>query len=213
MKTIILSLLTCFFLFQAQAQTDSIQYISKLEINKKKAKTFSSRDSFLTLMIDTLIMNDRSRLVFYGKKDVTLQVKHAIIGKDAFVFGTDGKNNGSNMDISIRFDNLGSLTISAIGLDALNGTRTFPNGNGGKVSLKYLSDGIAPQSENKKESAYLSIDTKAGGYSVNAQNDVKNILSQIGRGSRPLRQLPQGQIYSGTAGIDGTSKVIAISEF
>lgn len=213
MKTIFLSLFGLFFLLSAQAQTDSIQYISKLEIGKKKNKTFSSRDSSLNLTIDTLIMNDRSRLIFYGKKNVKLKVNHAVIGKDAFIFGTDGKNNGSDMDIAIRFEDLKSLTVSAAGLDAHNGTRTFPNGNGGNVTLKYLADGVTPQQKDKKGTAYLSIDTEAGGYSVNAQSDVRNILSQIGRGSRPLGGLPRGQIYSGSPGVDGKSEVTAVNEF
>lgn len=213
MKTIILSLFSFLFLLNAQAQTDSIQHFSKLEISKKKSKSFSGRDSTLILTIDTLVMNDRSKMIFYGKKKVELRVRHAIIGKDALIYGTDGKNNGSNMDISIRFDNLGSLMVSAAGLDAQNGTKTFPNGNGGKVNLSYLSSGIAPQQIDKKENAYLSIDTKAGGYSVNAQSDIRNILSRIGRGTRPLGQLPQGQVYSGSPGIDGKSEVKAISDF
>ncbi len=213
MKTIFLFLLSSIFLLGAQAQTDSIQHVSKLEINRKKNKTFSSRDSTLILSIDTLVMKDRSKLLFYGKKKVELKVKHAIIGKDALIYGTDGKNNGSDMDITIRFDDLGSLVVSSAGLDAQNGTKTFPNGNGGKISLKYLSNGMTPQQVNKKESAYLSIDTKAGGYSVNAQSEIRNILSRIGRGTRPLGQLPQGQVYSGSPGIDGKSEVKAISEF
>jgi hypothetical protein len=213
MRTIFLFLLGSFFFFSVQAQTDSIQHISKLEIKKKKSKSFSSRDSTLILTIDTLIMKDRSRLVFYGKKNVKLQVRHAIIGKNAFIYGTDGKNNGSDMDITIRFVGLESLTVSTAGLDAQNGTRTFPNGNGGKLTLKYLTDGIVPQQVDKKEKAYLSIDTEAGGYSVNAQSDIRNILSQIGRGSRPLGGLPQGQVYSGSPGVDGKSEVIAVTEF
>lgn len=213
MKTIFLFLLGSFFFLNAQAQADSIQHISKLEINKKKSKSFSSRDSSLTLTIDTLIMNDRSRLVFYGKKNVKLLVKHALIGKDAFIFGTDGKNNGSDMDIIMRFEDLKSLTISAEGLDAQNGTRTFPNGNGGKVTLRYLTDGLVPQQIDKKGKAYLSIKTEAGGYSVNAQSDIRNILSQIGRGSRPLGALPRGQIYSGSPGLDGKREVIAVNDF
>lgn len=212
MKAIYLILFSAIFILQAQAQSDSVQHISKLEIAKKQNKVFSGRDSSLTLIIDTLIMKDQSKLAFYGKKDVTLKVKHAIIGKRAFVFGTDGKNNGSNMDIRIGFDQLGSLSISAAGLNAMNGTRTFPNGNGGKVSVHYLSSGVVPQSTNKKQNAYMTIDTKAGGYSVNAQSDIRNILSQIGTGSRPLGQLPQGQIYSGSAGIDGKSEITAIKE-
>ena len=213
MKKIFLFFLSSFFIMNAEAQSDSIQHLSKLEINKKKSEVFSGRDSTLTLTIDTLVMKDRSRLVFYGKKKVNLKIKHAIIGKNAFIFGTDSKNNGSDMDITIRFDELESLMVSSAGLDANNGSKTFPNGNGGKISIKYLSDGIAPQQVDKNRTAYLSIDTEAGGYSVNAQSDIRNILSRIGTGSRPLGGLPQGQVYSGSAGMDGKSDVIAVNEF
>lgn len=203
------------FLSQTQgfANIDSLQHISKLEIGKKKKKVFTSRDSTLTLIIDTLIMKDKSKMIFYGKKSVTLKVKHAIIGHNTFIFGTDGKNNGSDMDITIHFTQLKSLAVSALGLDAFNGTRTHPNGNGGNIDFKYLDNGVIPQTTNKKASAYLSIENRAGGYSVNARSDINNILSQIGGGTRPLGRLPQGQIYSGSAGIDGKTKLQAVSSF
>lgn len=214
MKILLLSFLGFIFFETASAQTDSIQHITKLEIPKKKSKVFSGRDSSLILNIDTLIMNDRSRLVFYGKKSVKMSVKHAIIGKKAFVFGTDGKNNGSDMDMTIRFDQLGNLVVSAAGLDANNGSKTFPNGNGGKVVLRYLEDGLVPQSLDKKDNHYLSFDTEAGGNSVNAQSDIRNILSQVNRGSaRPLGQLPQGQVYSGSPGKDGSNELIGVNAF
>src|SRR5690554_3782554 len=165
MKTVVLSLLVLFCFTGVQAQMPAVQHIARLEIDKKKNKIFSSRDSSLTMTIDTLIMKDRSRLVFYGKKDVTLKVKHAEIGKDVVIVGTDGKNNGSDMDLSIRFEKLGNLLLTTAGLDASNGTKTFPNGNGGELTFKYLTDGLIPQQEDKKAEAYVSIDTKAGGYS------------------------------------------------
>lgn len=214
MKILILSLFAFFFIATATAQTDSVQHLTKLEISKKKSKVFSGRDSSITLDIDTLIMNDRSRLVFYGKKSVKLRVKHAIIGKKAFILGTDGKNNGSDMDLTIRFDQLGGLLVSAAGLDANNGAKTFPNGNGGKVVFKYLEDGLIPQSTDKKQTQFLAFDTEAGGYSVNAQSDIRNILSQINRGSsRPLGPLPQGQVYSGSPGKDGSNELIGVKAF
>lgn len=213
MKYLIILLIGFFSVDIALAQSDSVQYISKLEIKRKKAVNFSRGDSSITLVIDTLIMNDRSRLEFYGKKNVTLKVKHAIIPKRAYISGTDGRNNASNFDITVRFDELGSLFVLAGGRDANNGTRTFPNGNGGKVTFNYLADGISPQQDDKKLNHYLIIDTKAGGYSVNARSDLYNIYSRIGGGSRPLGQLPQGQVYSGSPGIDGKSELKEISEF
>ena len=214
MKIFILSLFSFLFAFQvlAQTSTDSVQYISKLEIGRKKSKVFSSRDSSLILIIDTLIMKDKSKLAFYGKKNVSLTVKHAVIGKRAFVFGTDGKNNGTNLLINIGFDQLGSMFISTAGLNASNGFRTFPNGNGGNVKFHYFSSAVIPQFDNKKQKAYIDIETKAGGYNVNPQSEIGNILSQIGTGNRPLGRLPQGQIYSGSSGVDGSIEIKAIIE-
>jgi len=200
--------------YAQQPTSDSgIQHISKLEIKKKKRHHIPGRDSSITLHIDTLIMHDQAHLEFYGRKDVTLQVKHAVIPKRAYISGTDGKNNASDMDITIRFDELGSLFVLAGGRDANNGSRTFPNGDGGKVELKYLADGVHPQTEDKKADHYLRIDTAAGGKSVNARSDLYNIYSRIGGGGRPLGQLPQGQVYSGVAGIDGKSEIKEVSDF
>jgi len=195
------------------AQQDSVQHIQKLEIGKKKKKTFSTkqRDSTLVLTIDTLIMKDRATLEFFGKKKVKLQVGYAEIPKQAYIVGSDSKNNGTDMNIDIRFEQLGSLYVLTGGRDANNGTRTYPNGNGGNVNFRYDQSGISPQQENKDAVAYLRIDTKAGGYRVNPQSDLYNIYSQIGMGIRTgagrLGGVPQGQIYSGSPGKDGKSKV------
>jgi len=194
---------------------DSVQHISKLEIGKKKKHSFSTkdRDSTLILSIDTLIMQDKASLEFFGKKKVRLKVGFARIPKQAYFIGTDGKNNGSNMEIDIHFAELGKLYVLAGGQDANNGTKTFPNGNGGQVLLRYDKKGIHPQQENKNEEAFLLIDTRAGGYRVNAQVDLRNIYSQIGMGIRSgsgrLGGVPQGQIYSGSPGRDGKAEVEA----
>ncbi|MFC6103012.1 hypothetical protein [Olivibacter domesticus] len=195
-------------------EQDSVQYIQKLEISKKKKKTFSVRqqDSTLVLKIDTLILNDKATLEFFGKKKVDLQVKYAEIPKQAYIVGTDSKNNGSEINITIHFGKLGSLYVLAGGRDANNGSRTFPNGNGGNVTLHYDKRGIVPQQEKKDQPGYLRIDTKAGGYRVNPQSDLYNIYSQIGMGIRSgggrLGGVPQGQIYSGSPGKDGKSEVV-----
>lgn len=205
MKTII----TCIAIFAATAafaqEADTI-HISKLEIQKKKKEVFSGRDSSLVVYIDTLIMKNRSQLVFFGKKDVQLHVRHANIGKRAYIYGTDGKNNGTDFDINVRFEELGALYVLAGGQDANNnGSRTHPNGDGGDVNLAYDNDGIIPQTEDKKSANYLHIDTRAGGYRVNAQSELRNIYSMINHGTagRPLGNLSQGMVYSGSPGRDG----------
>src|SRR5690606_4670721 len=118
----------------AFAQEAHTVHIGKLSIGKKKKELYSGgKDSSLVLRIDTLIMADRSQLVFYGKKDVKLDVGHAEIDKRAYIFGSDGKNNGTDFDIRMRFNKLGALYVLAGGQDARNnGSRTFPNGDGGR---------------------------------------------------------------------------------
>jgi hypothetical protein len=195
----------------AFAQETNTIRIPKLEINKKKKEVFTGKDSSLTVYIDTLIMKDRSQLVFFGKKDVNLHIAHAEIDKRAYIFGSDGKNNGTDFQIDMRFAKLGMLYVLAGGQDANNnGSRTFPNGNGGNVTFTYDSGGIVPQTDDKKSPHYLQIDTRAGGYRVNPQNDLRNIYSLINMGSgRPLGNLSQGTVYSGSPGKDGKSTVKA----
>lgn len=212
MKLLIALLILATFSGAALAQQADTIHVTKLEINNKKKETFSGKDSSLVVHIDTLVMKDRSQLVFFGKKDVTLHVGHAAIEKRAYIFGTDGKNNGTDFEIDMRFDQLGALYVLAGGLDANNnGSRTHPNGDGGNVNFTYDDDGIVPQTNDKKSPHYLHIDTRAGGYRVNPQNDLRNIYSLINRGTpgRPLGNLAQGRVYSGSPGRDGESTVKA----
>lgn len=212
MRNLIVFILTLCSVSVFAQETDTL-HIGKLSIGKKKKEVYSGgRDSSLVIRIDTLIMADRSQLVFYGKKDVKLDVGHAEIDKRAYVFGTDGKNNGTDFDIHMRFEKLGALYVLAGGQDARNnGSRTFPNGDGGDVNFTYDASGIVPQSEDKKSDHYLQIDTRAGGYRVNPQSELSNIYSLINMGApgRPLSNLSQGQVYSGTPGQDGKRTVKA----
>lgn len=207
-------ILACMALvFRAGAQEiDTVRHLTKLEVAGKKTRTFlGNRDSTLTLIVDTLVMHDRAQLQFYGLKNVTLRIGYAEIGDRAYISGTDGKNNGSNLNMDVNLVKLGSLYVLAGGYDANNGTRTFPNGNGGNVRITYAASGLKPQMENKKAKAYLLVDTRAGGYRVNPQSDLRNIYSQMRMGSigRPLGALPQGQVYSGSPGKDGKSSIAA----
>lgn len=210
MKTFIASLLmlitaTAF----GQEQERTTVHLTTLEIGKRDNEVFSRGDSSMTVYIDTLIMADRSSIRFVGKKDVKLVVKHAVIGNRASIFGNDGKNNGTDFDIDIRFDRLGSLFVLAGGMDANNGFRTHPNGNGGDVTVHYDEGGIVPQTEDRRGKSYLAVDTRAGGYRNNPQSEIRNIYDRINPSiiGRPLAALPQGTIYSGTPGRDGESVI------
>ncbi|MFB2118949.1 hypothetical protein [Parapedobacter sp. 2B3] len=211
MKTII----TCISMLAAGAafaQETSTIHIPKLEIERNKKEIVGGRDSSLVVYIDTLVMKDKSQLVFFGKKDVQLHVRHATIEKRGYIYGTDGKNNGTDFNIDMRFEKLGTLYVLAGGQDAKNnGSRTHPNGDGGDVVFAYDTHGIAPQTDDKKATHYLHVDTRAGGYRVNPQTDLHNIYSMINRGvvGRPLGNLSQGMVYSGSPGKDGESTVKA----
>jgi len=183
------------------------EHIARLELGKKKKKTFSSRDSSAVIYIDTLIMKDRSSLQFYGKKDVKLIVKHAEIGKGAFISGIGGRNNASDFDIDIKLTKLGSLYVIARGQDAMNGTKTDPNGDGGQVNFKYDPNGITPQTEDKKQANYVYIDVSAGGRAINPVSDLNQIYSRIATSAPGLRGLPQGQVYSGSPGREGKANI------
>lgn len=178
-------------------------HIEKLSLDKSKKKVFQDRDSSSTIYIDTLIMKDKSSLQFFGKKDVKLVVKHAEIGNNVVISGQSSKNNASNFDLDFNFKKLGSLYVIARGMDANNGTRTNPNGDAGDVTLTYNANGIEPQTTNKKDKFYLSIDVNPGGLRVTPTTELTNIYAQIARSPSGLRGVPQGQIYSGSPGREG----------
>lgn len=187
-------------------ETDTIR-MQKLELKKRAKQVFDSRDSILVLQIDTLIMKDRSSLQFFGKKKVILLVNHADIGKRVYFSGRSNQNNASDMDISIKFEKLGSLFIMADGYDANNGSRTDPNGDGGNVRLVYSNDGIQPQQQQSKKPNFLHFSISGGGKHVNPTADVQRILNQARRSGGRMGGLPQGQVYSGSAGRDGKSEI------
>lgn len=212
MKTLIaifitLTSLTAF----SQSEDRKTIHLPKLEIENRDNEVFSLGDSSMTIHIDTLIMGNRASIRFVGKKDIELVVQHAFIGKRASIYGNDGKNNGTNFDIDIRFDELGSLFVLAGGMDANNGFRTHPNGDGGNVSITYNEDGIVPQTENKRDAHYLAVDTRAGGYRNNPHSEIRSIYGRINPSiiGRPLSGLQQGMIYSGSPGKDGDVEIAA----
>lgn len=191
----------------AMGQDQEIR-LGTLHLSKKEAKNFrSSRDSSIRLVIDTLIMEDKSSLRFNGKKDVDIEVQHAFIGENAYISGVGSQNNASNFTIDIGFEKLGSLSILARGIDATNGTKTFPNGDGGNVTLTYNPAMIVPQTQDKKDQHYLQVDVNPGGLHVTPSSEVGLLYSRIAQAPRGLRGLPQGQVYSGSAGQEGKVEI------
>lgn len=203
----ILSLVFILGSFFTYAQ--EVQHIPRLELGKKDKKVFSRGDSSMILKIDTLIMKDKSKIEFYAKKDVKLEIGYAEIGKNVVITGQDSKNNATNIDMDVNFKKLGSLFIIARGLDAFNGTKTFPNGNGGKVKINYDPTGVNPQTKDKKGNNYLFVDIKEGGLRVNPTSEIGQIYSRISMSYPGLRGMPQGQIYSGSPGREGSVEIKA----
>lgn len=184
-----------------------VEHIAHLELGKKDKKVFNKGDSSMILKIDTLIMKDRSKLEFYAKKDVKIEVGYAEIGKNVVITGQDSKNNATNIDLDINLNKLGSLFIIARGIDAFNGTKTHPNGNGGNVNLTYDPNGLTPQSTDKKANHYVFIDVQPGGLRVNPHSEISQIYSRIAMSQPGLRGMPQGQIYSGSPGKEGKAEI------
>src|SRR5690606_26182858 len=205
--TIIFLFLGQSFLAEGYAQEE---HISKLELGRKKKKVFNNRDSTAVIHIDTLIMKDKSSLQFYGKKDVRLVIKHAEIGKGAFISGMGGQNNASNCDIAINLQKLGSLYVIARGEDAMNGTKTFPNGDGGEVNFQYNPKGIIPQTDGKKQAIYRYRHVSAGGRALSPPSAHQPGYPRIATPAPGLRGLPQGQVCSGSPGKEGK---VLISSF
>ncbi|MCT1532718.1 hypothetical protein M3B46_17060 [Sphingobacterium daejeonense] len=181
-----------------------VEHISKLELGKKDKKVFNRGDSSMVLKIDTLIMKDRSKIEFYAKKDVKLEIGYAEIGKNVVITGQDSKNNATDINMDVKFNKLGSLFVIARGIDAFNGTKTHPNGDGGDVVILYDPTGIKPQFSDKKANNYLFVDVQEGGLRVNPTSEIGQIYSRISMAQPGLRGMPQGQIYSGSPGKKGS---------
>lgn len=155
---------------EASMTTDTI-YIAKMEVKAAKKFVFNAKRtnaSNLVVMIDTLIMCDHSALKFYDKSTLELLVNHAEIGKGVQILGRGLKNNGANMDISMKFVKLGSLTVFANGLPKLN-EMVGQDGRGGNVTLRYDRKGITPQNYDQFAENYIDIQTNGGRYTADGK--------------------------------------------
>lgn len=201
--------LFCLPAFAQKPGDRNVQKIEKLVLKKRQKYTFQGRDSMATIVIDTLIMADRSSLLFPGKKELKLVLNYASIGEECLLSGNDGKNNGTSLTLSANFAKLKHLVIDVPGLDAKMSNRKYDNGDGGKVTLNYLAGGIKPQLSDPNKEGYIEINTRAGGYLTNAQTDLYAVYSRLNSGvpGRPLSQLPNGRVFSGGLGRDGKASV------
>lgn len=96
------------------------QSMGKLEIKAKRDYVVSTQN---VLKVDTLIMHDKSAIVFNPDMHGVLETKVAIIGKDCFILskGLDGGKrsingqHGGNLTLQLNFLELGKLTIDTRG--------------------------------------------------------------------------------------------------
>jgi len=152
MKTYIFLLLLCFpLLLSAQAPTQNKHHI-KLELKEKEVYIVGPDN---ILLIDTLIMRDRSVIVFDPSKPGVLVARTAIIknncvvlakGADgnkapAFLPGEDGENGGQ-LDMYMSFQSLGKLTIDVRGGNGGPGVsgKDGERGRPGKTETKSYTD-------------------------------------------------------------------------
>lgn len=209
MKNILKNSLTLFWVSIAflgfSQEKEGIEFPNTLIIKKGNKFVFDrpDSDSTLYLKLDTLILEDKASLEFYGYKDVTLDIGHSIIGKRALIKGSFKENHAAHISLKTRFDKLESLHILAAGQDANNGFRTHDNGNGGNVEVHYSFAGIEPQTTKKRQKHFLDIQNQGGGKFINPTVEVGRVLSNIHSTNGRIVGLPQGQVYSGSPGKDG----------
>jgi len=152
--------------------------VSKLTVPKGDEIQISDGE----VQIDTLVMEDKSSIVFLAP-ETQLTIKNAFIGKkcswDASAYtgpvrfqptedGALSGMPGRDLHVNVMFHSLGYLTINTSGANGKNGlTRTFPGdgkqggngGNGGKVSLAYRSPGFPITfDEGDLHSIYLKLE-------------------------------------------------------
>ncbi|AKD02058.1 hypothetical protein POKO110462_18825 [Pontibacter korlensis] len=144
------------------------QNLSKLEVGKKDIHVVTSN----ILQIDTLIMHDKSTLLFPSGQHNTLKVKYASIADNCTIssagtngkagkLGVDGENgtDAGGLDIDVHLVQLGSLTVDTRGGSGGNGyrgkngrkprteihTNKVDDGKGGvtTVTTEHIVDGTA----------------------------------------------------------------------
>ncbi|MFC6998968.1 hypothetical protein [Rufibacter roseus] len=98
---------------------------------KSKTLVIKKKDLFVvgptnSLILDTLIMEDKSTLRFWPHGKGILIVKHAFIGKNCLISSKGSTRfhgeDGGPLSLTIEFKELESLTIDASGGDGKNGT-------------------------------------------------------------------------------------------
>lgn len=171
------------------------------------------KDTTNTLILDSLVLKKKSSLVISNKKNFTIKANYIILEDKTSISAHDGKNNGTNLNISGNFLKIGKSVIDVSGLTYLTGEDKFPNGNGGELTLMYHEGGLHPQATKHKSKNYIEVLTKGASTNINPWNDINNIWYRINLGSglgRSPSGLPNGKVYDATIGNDGKLKIIPV---
>ncbi|NEM98116.1 hypothetical protein [Pontibacter burrus] len=136
------AIILLFLSLQAGAQTTKL---TRLEIKEKEVYIVGPENS---LIVDTLIMQDKATIRFSPEKAGILNADMAIIGENCTISskGADGLDanekisgsagqNGGDLKITIHFDKVGSLTIDTRGGQGGNGLQ----GKNGAKGIKEYS--------------------------------------------------------------------------
>jgi hypothetical protein len=208
-----LSILIGSFSFILQFQivhAQELQY-SKLELRKNQVYTIHNQDTSGTLAVDTLIMNDHSKIFLFGKTEFNIIARYAIIGNNCIIIGHDAKNNGTDLNIQMGLVSLGKLKILVEGVNRMEGFRDFPNGDGGDVHFYYSDHGQTPQTDRPRQNRYLFISNSGAQGSNQPEVDLDIIKSEIQMGqsnpARPLTALRQGTVFDVRSGKNGITEI------
>lgn len=180
-----------------------------------KGKHIIKDKSIKELRLDSLVLNKKSSLEIQGKKDFTIYANHIILADKTFITAHDDKNNGTNLILSGKFIKIGKTVVDVSGRTYEVGNKTEANGNGGKLTIVYDSDGLKPQHLDNKEKNYIETLAKGASTSTNPYVDVQNLWYRVALGSgigRSPMGLPQGKVYDASEGKDGEVEIKPLNE-
>ncbi|QEK51106.1 hypothetical protein FYC62_05015 [Pedobacter aquae] len=180
-----------------------------------KGKHIIKDKSIKELRLDSLVLNKKSSLEIQGKKDFTIYANHIILADKTFITALDDKNNGTNLILSGKFIKIGKTVVDVSGRTYEVGNKTEANGNGGKLTIVYDSDGLKPQHLDNKEKNYIETLAKGASTSTNPYVDVQNLWYRVALGSgigRSPMGLPQGKVYDASEGKDGEVEIKPLNE-
>lgn len=180
-----------------------------LHIGARKTHRISDQDSTGVLKLDTLIMDRRAHLVLENKKSFSIEAISIFVDEKAVISAHDSRNNGTDLTLSGKFVELGSLALNVAGREFDQGAnRKAGNGNGGDVLIRYAPEGIRPQLENHRDQHYIGVLNRGAGRARTPQVEIANVWTQIRMGAGTGRPGGRaGKVYDASEGKDGKTEL------